>query len=259
MNVDRVAVTIKCDDDNSFVSLNKNYLALADFTSCVSKRNGRTWQCKGDGMGDNRMTFLAQPSDLNKLLSTIEYQSYSPNFVDNITISIYDGSGETEGPCMPEAEPERSPSIRTSCFVTEAKMSVQVGNYDPKDGYIPSTSGFFFGLELPYQAMLGILGGFMILICCILSCIKRRCKKSHKKRKAKREERKKEKEEEKRKLELPEIQGGDLEQGTRNARAKDAGAGFTNIAAKGLKTAHGGLDRVKATVGGVGGRVVGGP
>lgn len=123
-------------------------------------------------------------------------------------------------------------------------------------GFLP------FGIVLPAQAMLGIMGGILVCLCCCCSCIKHKTKKRWKRQKKEKEEKKKKVEEEmekkRKEQELPEIAGSDLEvggNGMRNNRGKDAGAGFTNAARKGLAFGHKGLDKVKST--GMGGPAVG--
>jgi hypothetical protein len=55
-------------------------------------------------------------------------------------------------------------------------------------------------------------------------------------------------------VQLPEIAGKDLEHGVRDNRAKNAGAGFRNIAGKGVKGVKGGLEKAQGY--GVGGPAV---
>ena len=82
-DVDRVRVRISTDKENGRLSLNGDVLPLADFLSCKAPKpsTGRTWTCKGDGNGDTEMIFLAQPSDVNRLLSgEMSVRSEAPSY-----------------------------------------------------------------------------------------------------------------------------------------------------------------------------------
>ncbi|GMH99688.1 hypothetical protein TrVE_jg344 [Triparma verrucosa] len=253
-DVDRVVVHIYTDKQNGRFSLNNDVLGLADFVSCNIPKisTGRTWTCKGDGSSDAEMKFLAQPSDLNRLLHGFEYENFVQDSWENITIVVYDGIGNDEG-CQPEAEHTNAGSIRSGCFITNVTITMRVTEYDPESvtdptdvcGWLPNC------MQLPYQVMLGMFGAVLIMLCCICSCIKRKCRRRSARKKEAREAKKKAK------LEMPEIAGRDLEEGVRDNRGGGAlhGNGFKDIASKGLGMAEGGLNKAKKT--GLGGPAVG--
>ena len=132
-------------------------------------------------------------------------------------------------------------------------VAFQISGYNPNNEEDNDVNGFLpFGIVLPYQAMLGLMGGCAIMACCftrcLLKCFWRRCCKRKEKGEAPKATGK---------VELPEIAGADLEEGTRDNRGggADHGNGFKNIAKKGLGVAEGGLSKVKKT--GVGGPAIG--
>ncbi|GMH62648.1 hypothetical protein TrLO_g6376 [Triparma laevis f. longispina] len=175
-NTDRVVVHMSTDKQNGRMSLNTEVLGLADFVSCNAPKpsTGRTWRCKGDGTTDEELIFLAQPTDLGKLLSGFEYENFEQNTFENITISIYDGVGNDEG-CLPAAEHPNAGTIRSGCFHTNVTVAMMITDYDPDSVYDPSaTCGWLPNcMELPYQAMLGLFGFALICACCVCSCFKR--------------------------------------------------------------------------------------
>ena len=130
---------------------------------------------------------------------------------------------------------------------------MRVTEYDPESvtdptdvcGWLPNC------MQLPYQVMLGMFGAVLIMLCCICSCIKRKCRRRSARKKEAREAKKKAI------LEMPEITGRDLEEGVRDNRGGGAlhGNGFKDIASKGLGMAEGGLSKAKKT--GLGGPAVG--
>jgi hypothetical protein len=130
LDLDRVVVEITTTNDNSMVSFNAGVdganLDMADFNSCSTKRNGRTWRCDGDGNDDSEMRFLAQPGDLNVLFDGLEFASLESSFRENVTIRIYDGSGDG---CQAEIEHTEDPaSVRNDeCLLTEKMMRIEVG------------------------------------------------------------------------------------------------------------------------------------
>jgi len=254
-NVDRVVVHVSTNMGNGFLSLNQDVLALADFVSCRAPKPsfGRDWVCKGDVISDKEMIFEALPCDLNRLFNGFEYENYVKNSYENITISVFDGDVVDEG-CIPSGEHTNSEvSIRGSCFWTNLTIAFQISGYNPDNEDDKDVDGFLpFGIVLPYQAMLGLMGGCAIMACCftrcLLKCLWRRCCKRKKKEDMTKAAGR---------VELPEIAGADLEEGTRDNRGGGAnhGNGFKDIAKKGLGVAEGGLNKVKKT--GVGGPAVG--
>ena len=259
-NVDRVRVSIKSETGNGKVALNLEHLDLANFVSCNFPKpssdfdKNRPWKCEGDGDLRSETVFISQPGDLNLLFDGLRYENSVKNSVDNVTITIYDGVNGEMG-CIPKAEHDLNPNVESSvrgngCYMTNLTLNIGVGGFDPtiddgkseKNGFLP------FGIVLPYQAMLGMLGGMLVMACCCCSCMKRRWKKRRKRKKKEREEKKE------KALQLPEIAGRDLEDGVRENRGKDAGAGFINIAGMGVKGMKGGLEKAQGY--GIGGPAV---
>ncbi|GMH86505.1 hypothetical protein TL16_g10569 [Triparma laevis f. inornata] len=154
-NTDRVVVHMSTDKQNGRMSLNTEVLGLADFVSCNAPKpsTGRTWRCKGDGTTDEELIFLAQPTDLGKLLSGFE----------------------------------------SGCFHTNVTVAMMITDYDPDSVYDPSaTCGWLPNcMKLPYQAMLGLFGFALICACCVCSCFKRWCRRRSARRKEAREAKKK--------------------------------------------------------------------
>ncbi|GMI10506.1 hypothetical protein TrRE_jg5187 [Triparma retinervis] len=256
-NVDRVRVSIKSETGNGLVALNLEHLDLANFVDCnYPKPNSdfdknRPWKCKGDGDLRSETVFVAQPRDLNLLFDGLRYENSVKNSVDNVTITIYDGINGEMG-CIPKAEQRVDGSVRgNGCYLTNLTLNILVGGFDPSrdDGKSEKTGFLPFGIVLPYQAMLGMMGGMLVMACCCCSCMKRKWKKRRKRKRKEREEKKQ------KALQLPEIAGGDLEDGVRENRGKDAGAGFINIAGKGVKGMRGGLEKAQGY--GIGGPAVG--
>ena len=234
---------------------------LANFVSCnYAKPNSdfnknRPWSCKGDGDLRKETVFVAQPGDLNLLFDGLRYENSVKNSKDNVTIKIYDGVNGDMG-CVPKDEQNVDGSIRgNGCYFTNLTLSIEVGGFDPlKDDGKGEQGGFLpFGIILPYQAMLGLMGGMLVFVCCCCSCMKRRWKKRTKRKREERKQRKGQKKADKM-VQLPEIAGKDLEHGVRDNRAKNAGAGFRNIAGKGVKGVKGGLEKAQGY--GVGGPAV---
>eukprot|EP00980_Cylindrotheca_fusiformis_P008797 scaffold1869_cov122-Cylindrotheca_fusiformis.AAC.59 len=115
-NVDRVRVDIWAL--NGTVRI-QDHLELADFSArTITSRPA--WQCNGDPTGSSNMTFLAEPSSVSLILSSILYEGFFWNQEDFITIRIYDGSG---GPCLEEEE-HKYKSIHDACFEIVATLTV---------------------------------------------------------------------------------------------------------------------------------------
>ncbi|GMI40172.1 hypothetical protein TeGR_g11212, partial [Tetraparma gracilis] len=112
LGADRVVVEV-VTGSNSMLSLDADVLGLADFSSCRTRKNGRDWKCDGDGDQDSEMRFLAQTGDLEGIFGGMFFSSYREGVVENVTIKIFDGSGEG---CRGEVEHEREGSWRGGCF-----------------------------------------------------------------------------------------------------------------------------------------------
>lgn len=91
-DVDKIRVDVEALHGNGQLSLNQNYLDLAEFSRC-SIRTFSDWRCKGDGRRGTSMTFIATPSDANLLLSRLTYTPYHRETEDEIRIRVYDGAG----------------------------------------------------------------------------------------------------------------------------------------------------------------------
>ena len=110
---------------------------------------------------------MALPSDLNRLFSGFEYENYVKNSYENITISVFDGDVADEN-CIPAAEHTNAGSVRGSCYWTNITIAMQISGYDPAGETEDDIDGFLpFGIVLPYQAMLGMMGGVAVMGCCL--------------------------------------------------------------------------------------------
>ena len=154
-NVDKVRVDISVD--HGFVQLNKDYLRLADFKKCSSRKDPE-WKCSGSGSG-HRQTFVVEPDDLEKLL---EDMIYFPQSVDGrsdqIHINIFDGVG---GNCLTEHEHlsygSNLPSIRKGCLSVGATIPINM-----KGGHAGSLRKVFG------RSVTDFLVGAMILVVIVL-------------------------------------------------------------------------------------------
>jgi hypothetical protein len=72
--------------------------------------------------------------------------------------------------------------------VPKLKIRLEVGTTGKGEqgGFLP------FGIILPYQAMLGLMGGMLVFVCCCCSCMKKRWKKRTKRKREETKERAKE-------------------------------------------------------------------
>ena len=170
-NMDRVRVDLWVEHGQ--LSLLPAYLPLADFDSC-SQRDG--WQCVGDGLEDQRMTFLAIPGDIPFILRSLGYQSLSPGTADEISIRVSDGSG---GLCLSENEHAQYQddfgnvftSIRDECFQMQALVrypgfgTVDMANPNKKGSGGIFGSGFLSTADLLFWALL-----IVIVAGCALGC-----------------------------------------------------------------------------------------
>lgn len=78
------------------LTLNPQYRYLADFDSCRG-RSYSPWQCTGSGFENRNMTFVAVPSDVERILLDLQYQAFYPGRSDKIWITLYDG---VENSCL---------------------------------------------------------------------------------------------------------------------------------------------------------------
>jgi hypothetical protein len=125
-NVDKVRVSVWAK--NGSLSLNQDFLRLADFDDCSSRSmysNVSKWRCTGRGRSDRNMTFVAQPDDVNKLLNGMVYSPYFGNNEDYISIQIFDGQ---DGDCLVNDEHTKFgnsiSSARKGCFTVRGQVYV---------------------------------------------------------------------------------------------------------------------------------------
>ena len=186
-NIDRVRVDIWAEAGT--LTFHEDVLELADFDSC-SDRNSRIWRCFGTGVADRNMTFVAEPDDVSRLLSNLEYKGFNWDQRDNITIRIFDG---IDGPCLSDqehrtrftatenffssGEHEDFTTIHEECFSVVGQIPVpRIRRPEPpslKDGGKEYLSEIFEvddfgGHEILFWSILGIV------ICCVC-CALRAC------------------------------------------------------------------------------------
>lgn len=111
--------------------------------------------CLGDGWRDRNPTFIGQPVDVEKALNSMYYESYLTSYVDNFTITTFDGSGDS---CRGSFE---HPSVRPVCVEFECEFSVKVTTYyveEPPESLI--TVGLWTGVAI-----------YSSLFCCCLQIL----------------------------------------------------------------------------------------
>jgi hypothetical protein len=153
-NIDRVRVDVWALNGTLEIL---NYLDLADFDSCA-KRSGYPWNCFGKGglMGSKmrNMTFVATPSDVSFILSSLRYEGFKWDQEDSIVIRIFDGSGD---PCLREEE-HKYDSIHDGCYEISATVSVPAMSRPPRKFDVSNIS-------LPQVIFMGIVL-VVLLACC---------------------------------------------------------------------------------------------
>ncbi len=125
-NIDRVRINVWAF--NGTLTLNREYLHLADFESCLD-RYYSSWQCIGSGDHNRNMTFLAEPSNVELILSQLQYDAFYVDQSDEIVIQAFDGAG---GQCLDPKEltsylDEHGQSFQTvqnGCFAVQANVLV---------------------------------------------------------------------------------------------------------------------------------------
>lgn len=98
-NVDKVRVEVEVMEKSGDIQLNEKYLHMAEFSLC-SLRSYSDWKCRGDGNGRS-MTFIAEPGNVDLILSDMIYTPYFLKTDDQIIVRVYDGQG---GDCLDAAE-----------------------------------------------------------------------------------------------------------------------------------------------------------
>lgn len=122
-NVDKVRVEIEVVRGSGDMQLNSEYLELANFADC-SVRRYSNWKCRGNGKG-RIMTFIAEPGNVDSILSDMIFTPYFYDEQDEIIISIYDGEG---GDCL-DAEEHRlygnaQLSVHQRCTCTQGSIRI---------------------------------------------------------------------------------------------------------------------------------------
>jgi hypothetical protein len=120
---DTVRVDIEVVRSSGTLTLNEEYLPLADFSSC-SVRTYSDWNCHGDGKG-RIMTFVAESRNVDHILKNMTFTPYFFGEQDEIMVSIYEGEG---GDCLDAAE-HLGVTIYQGCTHHEAYVYIPL----PKD------------------------------------------------------------------------------------------------------------------------------
>ncbi len=171
-NIDRVRIDVWAF--NGTLTLNTHFLHLANFESCLD-RYFSSWQCFGTGDHNRNMTFLAQPSDVELILSNLQYDAFDIGQSDEIVIQAFDGVG---GQCLDSSEltvfvDNYGMSFRTiqrGCYALQASVSVPA-----------ITRKAWTKMEHGNESMLTqvitsiLLVTLSIFICCSASWCTRRC------------------------------------------------------------------------------------
>jgi len=156
-DLDRIRITVSAKAGR--LTLATAYRHLADFDSSCRERTYSGWQCVGDGYADRNMTFLAIPSDVERILDNLEYQGFVKGATDEIVVQVWDGAG---GHCLSEQEHGQYTddfgnsfaSIRRECFHAVGTIHVPEFKTGDKNGDdegsgifgIPNTDIKNFGL-----------------------------------------------------------------------------------------------------------------
>jgi hypothetical protein len=98
-DAEKVRVDLEVVKRSGTLSLNEEYLPLADFSSC-SVRTYSDWMCRGDG-NDRIMTFVAESRNIGHILKNMTFTPYFNGNQDEVMIIIYEGQG---GDCLDAAE-----------------------------------------------------------------------------------------------------------------------------------------------------------
>jgi hypothetical protein len=132
-------VRVDLEVETGKLGLNEEFRHLADFDSCrvrfqeIFQKD--SWRCVGNGVHDQKMTFLARPSQVKTILTDLKYVSLTEHKEDGLFISVFDGIG---GDCISEYEQTyssnrigtmlvRYPSVQNGCYAERAYVRL-VGN-----------------------------------------------------------------------------------------------------------------------------------
>ena len=121
-NVDPVRVDIEID--TGVVTLNSEYRDRLSFDFACSGGSS-TWICWSEPILQSKMTFIGTPSDVENSLNEMTYLSRYRHINDNVSITIYHGSG---GSCMSPGG-FTTTSVREGCVTSSCKMRVKVGSF----------------------------------------------------------------------------------------------------------------------------------
>lgn len=153
--VDPIRVNIEAG--NGVVSLNVDALNTSLLSFDADCSGTHKWICFGDGRMQRRMTFVGAPTDVLNALNGMRYVNNRDNLTDTVTISTYDGAGDT---CIHQFA---SNSLRSFCTKITCVIRVNVGEYFYQWEKVdqPAT------ITVHYTVALGLLA--ILIGCCWLA------------------------------------------------------------------------------------------
>mmetsp|Transcript_29393 Transcript_29393/g.44511 ORF Transcript_29393/g.44511 Transcript_29393/m.44511 type:complete len:266 (+) Transcript_29393:316-1113(+) len=116
---DAVRVDLMAYLKTGSLRLNEENKFLADFKNCTLRRYS-DWKCRGDGRGKD-MTFIANPSNLDRILSNLVFEAYSSKAEDQIIIRVYYGEG---GDCL-SSEEQKNEITNNRCIKTQGVVRIR--------------------------------------------------------------------------------------------------------------------------------------
>ena len=201
-NVDKVRVELEVLGKSGELELNEEYLYLAEFSEC-SIRSYSAWKCRGKNGSGRVLTFVAEPGDVDFILSDMRYTPYFLKSDDQIVVRVFDGQG---GECLDAAEHKRwignnatSASIATAKSSSAAQKSIHqrctltmsaiyipkpedAKRYPGEEKKIPKRNSIqkvwdnFFSLFNNNYILVGILGISILLVLIVVVCCCLRCR-----------------------------------------------------------------------------------
>jgi len=169
-DVDAMRIDVTCE--HGLLSLHPDTLHLADFNSqayCQSRGVVRSWYCRGSGLDDRSMTFVATPSDAATLLSGLSYSSFRENTDDLVTITLYDGEDDRDTGCL-AARQYKTRSLRASCAVSEAAVVVHVQEFASVAAADDASSA---NGKVSWQLALALVAIGLVVSCCSCCYVRR--------------------------------------------------------------------------------------
>lgn len=160
------------------LTIDAKYRHLADFYSCAYHE---PWACRGTGLRDYGLNFIATPGDTELLLSHIIYEADRPfSPATNITFEVWDGEG---GECLSSQMHDaysvsrglETTTIRRGCYYDVAVVSVpSADTYWLNDKRNEERGGGFSGWLASKSALLDwrvaiyllLATGFVFCCCC---------------------------------------------------------------------------------------------